>query len=161
MQTLPLKISEETARKVYSTATPEMQAVLEDTFTKPFFSQKITDRVKSFEDACQVKGISPADVLPFSSPKDATQKALNATAKIWLIIEVINEGWVPDLSNTDQYKYYPWFEQKPGFGLSFDGYAFWYSGTCSGVRLCLENKEKAVYVGKQFIDIYQEFMLIK
>ena len=161
MKTLQLQISEENAMKHYPSAQPDMKAALEDTFGKKFFSTKIIDRVQSFEDACREKGCDPLTVLPYRSPSNDFEKALNALAKIWIIIEVINEGWKAELSNTSQSKYYPWFEQKPGFGLSYSVCACWYTTTCCGVRFALATAEKAVYVGKQFIDIYQEFSILK
>ena len=161
MQEVILKMTEENARRHYPSASPELKALLEDTFGKKFFSAKIIDRVQSFEDACREKGCDPLTVLPYRLPSNDFEKALNALAKAWIIIEVINEDWKADLSNTSQSKYYPWFEQKPGFGLSYHVCVDWYSFTICGVRFALATAEKAIYVGKQFIDIYQEFSIIK
>lgn len=161
MKALPLKMTEESAKKHYPTASPEIKAMLEDTFTKEFFSMKITDRVKTFEDACKIKGVNPDDVLPYHKYSSPFEIALNGIAKIWTIIEVINEGWVADMTDTNQPKFYPWFEQRSGSGLSYLGYVTWRSSTYCGVRFALKNKENAIYVGKQFISIYEEFSIIK
>lgn len=158
MQTL--KIDEKRARELYPTAAPEFKAMLEDSFSKEFFSQKITDRVKTYEDACKVKGVDPVDHLPYYAD-NAFESAINATAKLWLIAEVLNEGWQPDLSNRNQVKYYPYFEQKSGFGLSYDVYGFWDADTICGVRLAFKSAELAEYAGKQFIDLYSEAFLMQ
>ncbi len=46
-----LQIDEMKAKQFWKTGTSELKAILEDTFGKSFFSEKITDRVKTFEDA--------------------------------------------------------------------------------------------------------------
>jgi len=45
-----LKIEEETARKLYSTADKELKSILEESFGKDFFNLKIIDRIKDFND---------------------------------------------------------------------------------------------------------------
>lgn len=42
-----LKLEDNTARKLYQTGTSELKTVLEESFGKNFFSQKITDRINS------------------------------------------------------------------------------------------------------------------
>jgi hypothetical protein len=73
--------------------------------------------IKSFEDACRVRGIDLETCLPDvkSSPAHH-QQALIATAKMYIIAEALNqdpetkECWRPDWNNWDQYKYIPWFD---------------------------------------------------
>ena len=50
-----LQIDENKAFDLYQTATPEFKQMLEDSFGKEFFKRKITDRVKSYEDACAIR----------------------------------------------------------------------------------------------------------
>jgi hypothetical protein len=94
-------------------------------------------------------------------------KALNAYAKLFIIAEALNEGWVPDWADSDQYKYYPWLLVKKntknpsGFGLSYDGYDCAGSYSNVGSRLCFKSSELAEYAGKQFKKEYEEAYLIE
>ena len=121
----------------------------------------ITDKVKSFEDACQLLGIEP-NVPEVSMLPDNHQKALVAHYKLVIIAEAVNEGWTPDWSDSDQYKYFPWFNMSSssGAGFSFGGYDYWFSYSLVGSRLCFKNRDLAKYAGQQFESIYKEFMTI-
>lgn len=61
MENITLKISEANARKIYKTAPEEVKTILEGSCREGFFSEKITDRVKSYEDACAENGEEPID----------------------------------------------------------------------------------------------------
>ena len=149
MKTKQLLVDESQARSLYRTATPEFKQMLETTFGKEFFSQKITDRIKTYEDACRELGIDPID---FDEMKDAGF----TTDEIYLreiktITEALNEGWKPAWTNADQYKHYPWFRMSSG-GFVFDDTYCAYSVARAGSasRLCFKSSELAEYAGKQF-----------
>jgi hypothetical protein len=124
-------------------------------------SMNIMNRIESFEDACKELGRDPERELPYR--KDTTVPRFisrNAHAKLETIIEALNEGWIPDYSNIKETKYFPFLKKNPsGLGLSYDCYYFGYSSSASGVgsRLLLCSHELAEYVGKKFIDIYNEY----
>jgi hypothetical protein len=106
-----LSISDNDALKEYPSASPVIKTILETSFGKAFFSQKITDRVKSFEDACNVLGIS-TNIIGGTADEIAYRK-------LKIIIQALNEGWTPNWNDTDEPKYYPWFYQNaPGFRLA-------------------------------------------
>lgn len=128
----------------------------------------MTSKIKTFENACKALKIDSAVALPdVSGFPEHHQVALIAHAKLILIAEALNEGWRPDWNDTDQVKYTPWFKVKAdkkrpsGFGLSCDAYAYWYSLTSVGSRLCFKSEELAEYAAKQFIKIYEEYYLFK
>ena len=162
MQTL--KIDANKAKQLYPNASAEFKAMLEDSFTKDFFSQKITDRVKTLDDACRVLGISQFSLLPSitnNGLEDDTD-SIQAYCKLIIIARALNEGWVPDWSDNNQYKYFPWFDEKePGFGLSCSVYVSWRTGATVGSRLCYKTMELAEYAGKQFNDIYNQYLSLK
>lgn len=118
----------------------------------------ITDKIKSYEDACKLQDIDPSQDLPYMTPKNSKQIALNAAAKLMTITMALNEGWRPDWNNSDQYKYWPWFNMKSGFGFSFTDYVFWGTGTHVGSRLCFKSEELSDYAGRQFKNIYEEWL---
>jgi hypothetical protein len=109
-----LTLSEKQAREIYPTAAAGLKTILHETFGEKFFSQKITDRVKTFEDACEIAGVDPRDRKFLDAAEDEI-----AYSKLRVIISVLNEGWTPDWDNSRQYKYYPWFYlDSPGFRLA-------------------------------------------
>lgn len=120
--------------------------------------------IKTFEDACKKLNINPEEIK-ISYP-DAISKhanALVAHAKLVIIAEVLNEGWTPDWSNSNQLKYYPWFDMSSpsGGGFSFDVCDLWTARSGVGSRLCFETREKAKYAGKQFEDLYKTYFVIE
>lgn len=125
-------------------------------------SQKITDRVKTFEDACQIASVSDnvRSLLNYNGP-DEDMKASQAHAKIVIIARALNEGWKPDWSNTNQVKYYPWFKYSPGSGFSYGDYGSDWTDSYVGSRLCFKSRELAKYAGKQFEQLYKDYFLIE
>ena len=121
-------------------------------------NKKITELVKTFEDARKLTG--RPDVPDFSNLPTDMRKHFEAQYKMIVIAEALNEGWIPDWDNYNEYKYYPWFEMSPSsfaFGGSFYDRACADAG--SGSRLCLKNKELSEYCGKQFIDLWKQFII--
>ena len=111
-------------------------------------------------------------------------KDVVAFLKLRIITEALNEGWHPKFTE-DEYRYYPWFyiytkeeydnfseeEKRRCVGRAYsnanaDGglaYSNAYdassnSYTSSGVRLAFSNRDLAEYAGRQFIDIWADFV---
>jgi hypothetical protein len=111
-------------------------------------------------------------------------KDVVAFLKLRIITEALNEGWHPKFTK-DEYRYYPWFyiytkeeydnfsEEKKrrcvgrayynavangGLVYSDAGGASSCSSTDGGVRLAFSTRELAEYAGKQFIDIWADFV---
>lgn len=108
--------------------------------------------------------------------------------KLRIIVAALNEGWEPEF-NDSEYRWYPWFffytnkeiedmdeEQKSklcrcvgrshsyafaygGLSYAHASYAFSFSHSLSGARLAFKTKELAKYAGKQFIEIYRDFVI--
>lgn len=153
-----LKIEADKAKKLYATASQEIKEIFEETFGKDFFlKKKIQDRIKTFDDVLNELGFIGAEVLPFRCPNTKNEKAINAFAKIQLISEVLNEGWIPDWTDTNQCKYYSYFERKSSgwvvYGCYFQG-----CDASVGSGLYFKSSELAIYAGNQFIDIYKEYL---
>lgn len=151
-----LKIDKAKATKLYKEVPEWFRQELCEIFGNAI-KGTIIDRIKTFEDACNEMGINPDELTSSFDTRDE-----RAYKKLKVIIKVINEGWEPDWSNSSEAKWYPWFAARPsGFGFSSSDYGGWFTFTYCGSRLCLSSKEKAEYVGKQFVDIYNEFLTIK
>lgn len=126
-------------------------------------------KIKSFEEACAVKGYDPAKMLPdVSLMPSQHQDAITAFAKLIIIAEAINfnedtkEQWVPDWNDDDEYKYFPWFDLEhhkknnpSGFRFDGSGYGVTVTRTSGGSRLCYQTRANSDYAGTQFIDLYR------
>lgn len=157
-----LQLDEKKARKLFKTAPTEFKETLIDTFGKDFFSEKVTDRIKTFEDALEECPASEnsKSLLQYNG-HDKDMIGAQALLKLTIISRALNEGWVPDWTNSNQYKYYPWFEwKKNSLGLSFHVYDFSYPNTYVGSRLCYKTSELAEYAARQFEDIYRDFLTL-
>lgn len=116
--------------------------------------------IKSFEDACSKLGLDPANLPDVSTIPEEFRKAIVAGYKLMIVYKAINNGWKPKWGNSSEYKYYPWFEVlSSGFGFSSTYFNFDYSATTVGFRLCTDTSEKALYIGKQFEDLYKDYFL--
>jgi hypothetical protein len=151
MQTL--KISDNTARKLYPTAPAEFKTVLEETFGgKDFFNQVITDRVKTFIDVLAEQGKCIAD---FNSECRGLSTDEIAYRKLKLIAKVLNEGWEPNWDKGEEEKWHNWFKMSSGFSFNIAYYYLSLSGV--GSRLCFKSKKLAEHAARHFLDIYKEF----
>ena len=70
----------------------------------------ITERVKTFEDACKELGEDHKLVQQFKVIQEAIAEDKEATAyfKLGIITAALNEGWKPDFTNNEEYRYYPY-----------------------------------------------------
>lgn len=70
----------------------------------------ITERVKTFEDACKELGEDHKLVQQFKAIQEAIAEDKEATAyfKLGIITAALNEGWEPDFTNDSEYRYYPY-----------------------------------------------------
>ena len=120
------------------------------------------NKIKTFEDACLALGIL-ASIPDFSAMPEKMQKPLLAHYKLVIIAEALNEGWVPDWTNGEWDKYYPWFKMgsPSGVGFSYDDCADWYALSNVGSRLCFKSSELAKYAGTQFESLYKEYFVIE
>lgn len=122
----------------------------------------ITARVKTYADACKVLGIEPVNeevLIKLGFTKDEI-----AYRKLKTVVEALNEGWRPNWEDTNEYKYFPWFYvEKTSAGLSCSS-TFrtpTYTYALIGSRLCFKTSALATFAAKQFIDLYNDFLLIK
>lgn len=157
-----LQIKQDSLLAAFRNAGKEGKQVLSDLFGKQVaLYDNITDRVKSFEDACQVLGIS-TNVPEVKGLPRKHQKAIIANYKLIVIAEALNEGWKPNWQDSDEYKYYPWFDMSnpAGVGYSLTNHAASFTNAIVGSRLCLKNRELAIYFGQTFTDLFNDSLLL-
>ena len=128
-----------------------------DKSTNPINWKEITTVEKAFE----VEGLDITKIPDVSMLPPQFQKAVLAHFILMVCAKAVRGNWVPDWTNSRQWKYYPWFDMRSGSGLSYDGYAYVYSASNVGSRLCFETSEQAEFFGKTFIAQYEDLFLIK
>lgn len=165
----------------YNNAGNETKKCLEKLFPNVDFSKPvdIMDRVKTWDDVVDELGYDPTRNLPTNAEPD-----LVAYVKLRAIAQVLNEGWTPKFT-TDEYRYFPWFylytqeeidamdeEKRSRVVLRSYAHASAYGGVaCAharsdssyayprfGSRLAFKTRELAVYAGKQFTEIWADFV---
>lgn len=101
--------------------------------------------------------------------KDLNPRHLNALAalnKLFSIADAWNkaDGFVPDFSDSSQYKYYPWFvynKDAAGFVYAHTNYAAANTNADVGSRLCFKTANRARQFGEKFADLYNQVFLFK
>ena len=148
--------------------------------------QDVTERIKTFEDACRELGESHPLVKEWQMCGQNLSPDLEAYLRLRIITEALNEDWKPKFT-INEYRWFPWFELitndeyasmddeeksravlRGGYGSSASSglvyaYAFnasSYSYSSYGSRLAFKSEKLAAYAGKQFIDIYADFCFL-
>ena len=157
------------------------------TLVKDKDARPVTERIKTFEDACEELGINPEEWMAENETYKEDADIL-AYLKLRIITLALNEGWKPSFAK-DEYRYYPWYylytkeeidamDEKDkktllivggssnsgsGCGLSatYSSSGFSHSIASIGARLAYKTRELAKYAGTQFYDIYADFCLIR
>lgn len=150
----------------------------------------ITDKIKTFDDACKAIGLAGPEALPeLLQEKYAAivPSHIKAQLKLEIITLALNEGWqhIPDGKH---WAYWPWFclytageiadmgkkgaeeraminatdvsEVFAGLGYAHSYDAWSFSSAHFGSRLAYKSRELARYSGKQFIELWKEAYLI-
>jgi hypothetical protein len=155
---MELKIKKETAKKIYSAAPAALQEILIETFGEECFRRTEFKDLKTFDDLCQACGTTEKEFEEKwkNIPVDARTISFQ---RMKILSEAINQGWTPDHFNTDQYKWFPYFKvSSSGLGFSHSSYTYDNAGTDVGSRLCFETEEKSNHAGRQFTQLFQEFI---
>ena len=177
--------SYEEARKANAAA---YMKFLENLFGKELFKPKdVRDRIKTFEDAMMALGEEHPLVREWHLGENLSPD-LEAYLQLRVIVAALNEGWEPQFTEYEE-RYYPWhwlYTRKEidnmeaselkernmvsteKYQTDYAGFAFASSGSApshsaTGVcsRLCLKSDALAAYCGKQFTDIWADFLLIR
>lgn len=102
-----------------------------------------------------VKDINPSHV-----------KALIALNELFTIAQAWNkeDEFEPDFSNSNQYKYFPWFvydNRSAGFVCAYTHTTAAFTYAYFGSRLCFKTPERARQFGEQFIDLWNDVLLFR
>lgn len=96
-----------------------LRALYPDVFNQPQkraeSNRPVTERVKTFDDACHELGETHPLVQHLNRFEHHLADHLDgmddvlAYLKMRIVAAALNEGWTPDWGNKDEYKWYPWF----------------------------------------------------
>jgi len=114
--------------------------------------------IKTLEDATNKLGEKDEDVIQLRKLESVDGLAdyiLNNQIAI-VVAKALNDGWVANWDDHNEYKYYPWFYLGKKFRYNYCNY--WYSGSSASSRLSFKSSELAIYAGKQFKDVYENFL---
>ncbi len=127
-------------------------------------SKKAADYIELSKQFCKANKLVYAKIIAFAKPKNKNQEALNAAAILFEIIDRANKKdnkgseWIPDWTNYNEYKYYPYFSTS-GSGFAFTDTTYWRTGTSAGSRLCFLELDTAEKIAKKYLSIYEKFMM--
>jgi hypothetical protein len=133
-------------------AKPSQLKTLNEIF-KDYFKDKVDlFNIITYKEVCKALGEKLITEESFSHlPVYMVNKAV-AQAKIQQLEKFFNGDWIKDWNNSNQRKYYPWFEKRSG------GWVFYGSdcGECrfSGVVGFYKDQPTSDHIGKNFMDIY-------
>ncbi|WP_294630510.1 hypothetical protein [uncultured Bacteroides sp.] len=145
----------------------------------------ITERVKTFEDALREVGIKES-VEDWEKKYSNLEKDVVAYMKLCIITEALNEGWKHGYDEYFCIVLFPFFvaynkemidkmdEDKKSnliirpykdsiIAIRAEGFStnaqFCLSSASFGVKFIFKTKELAIYAGKQFIEIWADYLL--
>ena len=93
-------------------------------------SKDVTERIKTFKDACEELGNEHPFVKSYekyiniASDEEDEEADVIAYLKLRIIVAALNEGWTPEFTKDEQ-RWYPWFKLWTGKELSMIGKAGW------------------------------------
>lgn len=125
---------------------------------------EVNEDVKDFETALAMLERKDDDLQIIHNATHPHAKALRSLVKLVTIAEAWNKAdkFVPDFSDRNQWKWFPWFtysDDAAGFVFAAADYTATYTCASFGSRLCFKSEERATQFGKQFIDLWNEFLL--
>ena len=93
-------------------------------------------------------------------------EALIALNELFTIAQAWNkeDGFVPDFSDWQQNKWFPWFKydkDAAGFVYAYTHSAPSIASAYFGSRLCFKSSARAAQFGKQFIDLWNDVLLFR
>lgn len=185
-----MEIKQENIVSAYMAADDNGKAMLRALFPDTQFEagktadkRPVTERIKTFEDACKELGIDP-NAWEDKNGNDLPD--IVAYLKLRIIVAALNEGWEPQFTE-DEWRYFPWFrlytqdeydeldeEDKARVVLRSYSFSYAYGGVAVvsayfdasdtnsyyGSRLAFKSRELALYAGRQFVEIYADFNFI-
>ena len=199
-----MKIDVKNIKAAYRTATESERTLLFTLFPDLHLGEEekdnrpVTERIKTFEDACNELGNEHPFVRTWNSMYQGCEDGLDkckdiadvlAYHKLRIITAALNEGWKPQFTKNER-RWYPllrlynhdemlemsdeWKQKHTSiydrdcYKGEYDGLSTTYTSNSPSIasssfapHLCYRNTALADYSGKQFIDLWADFYLIR
>ena len=181
-----MEIKEENILNAYKEGDENVKKLLEGLFPQiKFKGSSIMQRIKTFEDACNEIGEDSYLYNCYESARLGDDPDLEAFLMLRIIVAALNEGWRPTFA-VDEERWYPCFTlwtkeeleksgpfEDEGSYIKLDNYrtqceCLSFSGsrgddvdtsTAVNHHLYLNSEELADYCGKQFIELWADYLL--
>ena len=157
---MKLELEKANVLKAWNAADAKGKILLENMYGKETFeNQDITEIVIEYIDACTVLDETP--INEHALLKMGLTSNDIAYLKLTTIVRALNEGWVAKVYDNED-RWYPWFYHNgspAAFAFTVSRFDNSIANAGSGSRLCFRTKELADYAGKQFIDLWKEFIV--
>lgn len=119
----------------------------------------MTHKIKTFEQACKALKLNPKSLPKVEGLHKKHKDAIISHYKLIIVAEALNDGWKPNWSDTNEVKFFPYFEHKSsGVSFNFSHVSYYFSYV--GSRLCYKSRELSDYAGKQFIKLYNTYFTL-
>ena len=131
----------------------KLKKIIENSDKKTIF-----ERINTFEDVCIESGTT---LKMFNEQYRDYLDDEKSYVKLKLIAKVLNEGWRPNWNNSNEYKWYPYFNSGSGSGFCFSSTNCLCTNAAAGVgsRLCFKDEKTAEYAGKTFRETYKSLLM--
>lgn len=116
----------------------------------------VVNRINNLKDIFDELGESIDDIILFKEPKSALEKYLNACVLIPKIVQIYNEGWEPNWSNSER-KHFPYFEKKGSVWVVGDA-VDWFDDSALPGSFYYKNDKILMKSCKIFQDIYNDWL---
>jgi hypothetical protein len=148
-----------TAKEIIANADSCTKEKLKKLFGNQLEPKEITERIKDINDVMLLIPNPSKEVRDLIAYCGTDRKIIGAKNFLLaeLIAEAYNEGWVPDWTNTNEKKWFAWFEGKDG-SFSASDYDLWLAGAAVGSRLCFKSEKLLLDAVKKFPNVYKEII---
>lgn len=116
--------------------------------------ENLFDKIKNYSDVCKELCEPELTETTFHRIPMKYRKKILAYSKLQQIQRLFNGDWIPNWSDSSEYKYYPYYNTS-GPGLVFVGSYYLFSSFYGEVAF-YKNREISDFIGRTFIDIYTE-----
>lgn len=153
-------------------------------------NRPVTERIKTFEDAVAALGEEHSFVVAYRTIEDIDECSgdIEAYLKLRIVVAALNEGWEPKFTE-DEWRYVPvhflytdeeladkdeewkrdrcliptgdYVTEYAGLAYARSNHAPSYTLASFGSRLCLKSSDLATFCGKQFIELWADFWLVR
>lgn len=159
METLNIQKSD--AIKAHENASNKGKKLLEDLLGKKTFIKDIKERINSVDDAILELGENDIEVIQLRKLQEAeVADNILARQEAVVLIKAYNEGWGPEWTDDNQYKYFHRFYIGGDEGSSdfrFLGFGHWDTHSNVGYRLCLKSSDLVYQTGEKHLEVFKRF----